>query len=456
MIISTIVMAACASAFAASADGPLAADVVAAVSPARVRADVDALCAFGTRHTLSETESATRGIGAARRYLREQLAAIPGVEASFEEFEAPKHPRLPEGGKVVNVVGVMKGTSPGAESRRYYIMGHFDTINLDRLDAKNDAPGGNDNASGTAVVLEAARVLAGKVPDATIVFLCTAGEEQGLFGAKFHAEGAKARGEKILAVLNNDIVGDPSVEFVDAGPLWNDRISAPAMVARKFVRVFSEGIPRNPSAEQLAQIRQLGSESDSPSRQIARYAVDVGVREKLPVLPMMVFRQDRFLRGGDHAAFNDAGFAAVRFSVPAEDYSRQHVNVTQRDGKPYGDLAEFVDAEYVADVTRLNAAMLYHMASAPLAPANVRIITAQLEQTTTLRWDSAAADTDGDVKYEVMWRWTTDPSWRVAKDAGTAREITLPVSKDNYFFGVRAYNAKGFRSPVVFAAAAKE
>lgn len=454
MMISTMVMAACVSAFAASADGPLAGDVVAAVSPARVRADVDALCAFGTRHTLSETESATRGIGAARRYLREQLAAIPGVEASFEEFEAPKHPRLPEGGKVVNVVGVMKGTSPGAESRRYYIMGHFDTINLDRLDAKNDAPGGNDNASGTAVVLEAARVLAGKVPDATIVFLCTAGEEQGLFGARFHAESAKARGEKILAVLNNDIVGDPSVEFVDADALWGGAMKP--RDARKFVRVFSEGIPRNPSAELVAQIRQLGSESDSPSRQIARYAVDVGVREKLPVLPMMVFRQDRFLRGGDHAAFNDAGFAAVRFSVPAEDYSRQHVNVTQRDGKPYGDLAKFVDAEYVADVTRLNAATLYHLASAPIPPANVRIITAQLEQTTTLRWETGGSDAASDVKYEVVWRWTTSAAWDGARDVGTAREITLPVSKDNYFFGVRAYNAKGFRSPVVFALTAKE
>ncbi|MDI1289109.1 MAG: M20/M25/M40 family metallo-hydrolase [bacterium] len=353
---------------------------------------------------------------------------------------------MPDGATIVNVVAVLQGTGDPAKTRRYYVVGHYDTINGDRMDPKADAPGANDDASGTAVVLECARVLAAHPLEATVVFLCTAAEEQGLVGAKLHAEAAAKRGDLIAGVLNNDIVGDPSVQYFDMEKGWVD--------ARHHVRLFSEGLPRNASAQELAEIRQLGKESDSPSRQLARFVFDVARLESLPVQPVPIFRFDRFLRGGDHTAFNEAGFAAVRFTVPAEDYSRQHQDVTERDGKPYGDVASFVDAGYVADVARLNTAVLFHLANAPAAPSRVRMVTKQLETGTTLRW---AANTEPDVGgYEVVWRRTTTPGWEGSFDAKSATEWVSEASKDNYFFGVRAYDVSGLRGPVTFAGSAPE
>lgn len=316
------------------------------------------------------------------------------------------------------------------------------------MDPECDAPGANDDGSGTAAVMEAARVLAGQRLDATLVFLCTAGEEQGLIGAKYHADQAAARGEHIAAVLNNDIVGDPR------GPGGD-----PATAARDRIRLFSEGLPRNPSATDLAKIRSLAAESDSPSRELARFIAEVANSEGTAVRPMLVFRLDRFLRGGDHSAFNDAGFAAVRFCEVHEDYKRQHQNVRQEpgpDGKPVrmGDLPEFVDEEYLAEVTRLNVTALVHLANAPSPPADARVITAQLSYDTTLRW---SASPEPDVAgYEVVWRDTTSPTWQGVQDVGNATEATINQSKDNCFFGVRAYDKDGFRSPVAFPAAARE
>ncbi|HYE02558.1 MAG TPA: M28 family metallopeptidase [Phycisphaerales bacterium] len=451
------------------------AEVARSIDAAQVRRDVDALAGFGTRHTMSETESPTRGIGAARRWLKaefERAAAASGgrMEVTFEEFEVPPGgpgSRTPEGAKVVNVVAVLRGTSEAAMGkgmgRRYYVVGHYDTRNSGALDVSADAPGANDDASGTAVVLACARALAARPAEATIVFLCTAGEEQGLLGAKLHAEQAAASGVPILGVLSNDIVGDPTAP---AGfP------ATPA--ARSLVRVFSEGIPRNATAEGLAKIRSLAAEGDSPSRALARYVEDVGRAYDLAVKARLVWRPDRFLRGGDHSAFNEAvvreatwprfawagwtGYPAVRFTELDEDYSRQHQTPrieTGADGRPvqFGDLPEYVDAEYVADVARLNAAALACLANAPTPPANVRIITAELTNTTTLRWEaSPEADVAG---YEVVWRETTSARWEHARDAGAALEATIELSKDDYFFGVRAYDRDGYRSPVVFAGAA--
>lgn len=431
-----------------------AAKVVASVSADRCREAVDTLCSFGTRHTLSATDDPARGIGAARNWLKAQFEEIAAttdgrMTVSLESFDVPKSPsipRLPNGATVVNVVAVLQGTSEAAKARRYYVVGHYDTINAERLDATGDAPGANDDASGTAVVLECARVLAAHPLEATVVFLCTAAEEQGLVGAKLHAEAAAKRGDLVAGVLSNDIVGDPGVKYYDMEKGWQS--------SRNHVRLFSEGLPRGSSAQELAEIRQLGKEGDSPSRQLARYILDIAQREALPVQPVPILRFDRFLRGGDHTAFNESGFSAVRFSVPAEDYSRQHQNVTQRDGKPYGDVPEFVDAGYVADVAKLNAAVLYHLANAPAAPAAVRMVTKQLETGTTLRWK---ANQEADVAgYEVMWRRTTSLKWEGSFDAGTTTEWTSEASKDNYFFGVRAYDKAGFRSPVTFAGAASE
>lgn len=429
---------------------PAPAAAMSRVNPDRALASVDRLASFGTRHTLSVTDGPVRGIGAARNWLKSEFAACAGVDASLEGFDVPKMPRLPEGARVVNVVGVLPGSMPEAAERRYYVVGHYDTINSDRADAIGDAPGANDDASGTAVVLECARALAGMKLDATVVFLCTAGEEQGLVGAKYHADSARGRGELILGVLSNDIVGDASIPFIPAEAIGKDN---PGTVsADTFVRIFSEGVPRLASAEEMARIRQLGAESDSLSRQIARFVVAVAEKEQTAIRPKMVFRPDRFLRGGDHSAFNEAGFPAVRFTVPTEDYSRQHVNVTEKDGKPYGDLAKFVSGTYVAEVARLNAATLVHLANAPRPPGNVRVVTAALETSTTLRWErSPEPDTAG---YELVWRETTSPDWQYSKDVGDVIEFRTAASKDNVFFGVRAYDKDGYRSPVAFAGAA--
>jgi Zn-dependent M28 family amino/carboxypeptidase len=425
--------------------------VVDAISPERVRADVDRLAAFGTRHTLSDTVSETRGIGAARRWLKaemEKAAAESGgrMTVSFEEFDAPKSTRLPNGGRLVNVVGVLKGTEPAAEARRYYVVGHYDSRNLDPMDAVGDAPGANDDGSGTSAVIEIARVLAKEKLGATVVFLLTAGEEQGLIGAKYHAEEAKARGEKIAGVLSNDIIGDP--------------MPAPGVEAKRRdreVRVFSEGIPRNPSAEELAQIRTLAMENDSPSRQLARFVAEIGDREGLPVRGVMVFRPDRFLRGGDHSAFLEAGFTAVRFTEFDENYDRQHQNVTEvtnADGttRREGDVPEYVDAEYVANVARLNAAVLVHLANAPEGPKKVRVLTAQLSNDTEVAWEAS----EGAAGYEVVTRATTSAAWETSRDVGNVTRARLGVSKDDVFVGVRAYGNDGWKSPVVFATAAKE
>lgn len=436
-----------------AAQPPMASEVMREISPENLRRIVDRLASFGTRHTLSETASTTRGIGAARAWIVRELEAASQAGGgrllvSAEEFTAPPGRRIPQPTPVVNIVAVLPGTMPQAADRRYYVVGHYDSMPSDVMDPRSDAPGANDDGSGTAVVMEIARVLASRPLEATVVFLCTAGEEQGLVGARYHADAAKARGERILGVLNNDIVGDP----------WGPG-GDPARTTRHLIRVFSEGLPRNPSAEELARIRELAGESDSPSRQLARFIHEVARRERTAVQPMLVFRQDRFLRGGDHIAFNDAGFPAVRFCEVHEDYRRQHQTPrveTGPDGTPvqYGDLPQFVDAEYLADVARLNAAVLVHLANAPSPPPNARIVIAGLDYRTTLRWDpSPEPDVAG---YEVVWRDTTEPLWTHARDVGAATEATIDESKDNVFFGVRAYDRDGYRSPVAFPVAARQ
>lgn len=432
-------------------------ELAARVSPDIIFGHVEALAAFGTRNTLSATDHPTRGIGAARNYIRIQMEDFASVmpraaygaggemTVSFEAFEQPPTPngRIPEPTELVNVVGVIPGTvSP---ERRYYVVGHYDSRNSDGLDREGDAPGANDDASGTAVVMELARVIAEHGPlESTVVFLATAGEEQGLLGAKYHADGAAARGEKILGVLNNDIVGDPGgAEGVPPTP-----------GAKHFIRLFSEGIPRNADAKTVAEIRSLAGESDSASRQLARYIAEVAATYDLPVKPKLIFRPDRFLRGGDHLAFAEVGFPAVRFTEFDEDYSRQHQNVTEKDGRPYGDVPEYVDKEYLANVARLNLAAMVCLANAPSPPPRARLLTKELTNNCTIRWDaSPEPDVAG---YEVVWRDTTDPTWRHAKDVGNVTEYTLEMSKDDWFFGVRAYDKDGYRSPVSFPVASRE
>ncbi len=424
--------------------------MLAAVSPQQAKAVVEALVTFGTRHTLSETESQTHGIGAARHWIYrefEKMALLSGrtgdqaMQVSFDSHTyGPDRRRVPVQTEIVNVVAVLPGSMPQARNRRYYVIGHYDSRASEALDAKSDAPGANDDASGVAVVMELARVMSQHRYDATIVFMATAGEEQGLLGARLHAQTAREHGDDIRAVLSNDIVGDPK------GPSGN--------VYDKQIRVFSEALPRNLSAEELAQIRRLGMENDSPSRQLARYVAETARQLGLPVQPMLVNRTDRFLRGGDHTSFNEAGFPAVRFTIVEENYDRQHQNVREQDGVRYGDLPEFVDANYLAGVARVNGAALACLANAPSAPENARIVTSQLGNDTLLRWEpSPEPDVAG---YEVVWRLTTEHEWSHLRDVAITTESTLKINKDNYFFGVRAYDKDGYRSPVTFCADAAQ
>jgi hypothetical protein len=300
------------------------------------------------------------------------------------------------------------------------------------LDVKGDAPGANDDGSGTAVSLECARVLSKLKFPATIIFLTVAGEEQGLNGSHHFAKMAKEQGWNIEAVLNNDIVGgdrsaeqDPSV-----------------------VRVFSEGLPAAATEQEIRRIRGLGGENDSASRQVARYIADVGRAYDVGVKPVLVFRLDRYLRGGDHYSFNQQGFAAVRFTEFREDFHHQHQNVRTENGTEYGDLAKFVNFDYVAHVARLNAAALASLASAPAPPENVHLLTKDLENDSTITWQASPGTQATD--YEVLWRATTSPEWEHVQKVGNVLRATLNLSKDNVIFAVRAADGSGHRSlPVV-------
>ncbi len=310
------------------------------------------------------------------------------------------------------------------------VTGHYDSRNSDTFDANGIAPGANDDASGVAVSLECARVLSKMKFPATVIFLTVAGEEQGLNGSSHFAKMAKAQGWDIEAALNDDIVGgnrdpqqDPSV-----------------------VRVFSEGVPIAANEKDVRMIRNLGGESDSASRQVARYVAEAGRTYKTGVKPLLEFRLDRYLRGGDHISFNEQGYAAVRLTEYREDYHRQHQNVRSENGIEYGDVIKWVNFDYVANVARLNAATLASLAAAPAPPAKVRLQTKELENNSTITWDASP----GGPSYEVLWRATTSPEWEHSEAVGNVTRITLPMSKDNVTFAVRAVDSHGHRSlPVV-------
>ena len=427
-----------------------------AVSPQRLRSDVDTLCAFETRHTLSDTQSDTRGIGAARRWLKREFESIAqasgrtGDEAMRVWFDTHRVEadgrRISRDVDVVNVVCEIPGSMPEARDRLYYVIAHYDTRNLDVMDADGLQPGADDDASGVALCLELARVLSKHRLDATVRLMPVAGEEQGLYGSRLHARALAEAGENVAACLSSDVVGDPT------GPGGRE--------ARDRIRLFSEGLPANlfqgddQALGKLASIRRYAIESDSPSRQVARIIDEVARIHDLPVKPTLVFRPDRFLRGGDHTGFNEAGLPAIRFCEVYETYERQHENVRVENGVHYGDTPEYVDEHYLADVTRLNAAALVHMANAPASPSNARVIVANLANDTTLRWD---ANPEPDIAgYEIVWRETTSPVWQHSKNVGNVTEGTVDLSKDNWAFGVRAYDRDGYRSPVSIPRAARE
>jgi hypothetical protein len=413
------------------------------VSAERIRANIEKLASFGTRSTISAQDPAAiaagRGIGAAREWIKsefERYAKDCGgcLEVKTDAFTEPAADRIPQPTDLTNVYAVLKGTDAENAKRIVLVTGHYDSRNSDILDTKGDAPGANDDASGAAVSLECARVLSKMKFPATIIFLTVAGEEQGLNGSQHFAKMSKSQGWNLEAVLNNDIVGGDKSAEQD----------------RSVVRVFSEGVPAAATDQDVRRIRALGGENDSASRQLARYIADVdrAYKNEVGVAPVLVFRLDRYLRGGDHSAFNQQGFAAVRFTEFREDFHHQHQNVRTENGIEYGDLAKFVDFDYVAHVARLNAATLASLASAPAPPANVHLLTKDLENDSTLTWDASPGGPAAE--YEVLWRATSSPEWEHAQKVGSVKRITLKLSKDNVIFAVRAVDAAGHRSlPVV-------
>ncbi|MGB8594252.1 MAG: M28 family metallopeptidase [Candidatus Sulfotelmatobacter sp.] len=411
------------------------------VSAERIRANIERLVSFGTRLTISAQDPAAigagRGVGAAREWLKsefERYAKDCGgcLEVKTDAFTEPAADRIPQPAEITNVYAVLRGTDAENAKRIVLVTGHYDSRNSDTLDTKGDAPGANDDGSGTAVSLECARVLSKLKFPATIIFLTVAGEEQGLNGSHHFAKMAKDQGWNIEAVLNNDIVGGDRSAEQD----------------RSVVRVFSEGLPAAATEQEIRRIRGLGGENDSTSRQLARYIFDVGRTYDAGVTPMLVFRPDRYLRGGDHYSFNQQGFAAVRFTEFREDFHHQHQNVRTEDGIEYGDLTKFVDFDYVAHVARLNAATLASLASAPASPASVHLLAKDLENDSTLTWENSPGGSASG--YEILWRATTSPEWEHVEKVGDVTRTTLKLSKDNVIFAVRAVDAQGHRSlPVV-------
>ena len=419
---------------------PILHEIVAAVSAERIEADIRKLAGFGTRHTLSDTVSELRGIGAARRWIKAEFERISErcggcLEVFYQTSLVGGTRRIPDTVAVVNVIAIQRGmTDPG----RYVIMsGDIDSRASDALDGETDAPGANDNASGMAGALEAARVLTKHRFAASIVYAGLSGEEQGLFGGQKMARVARDEGWRIEAVLNNDMIGN-----VDGQSGVSDNTVA---------RVFSEGV-RADETERVARLRRFsGGEVDSPSRNLARY-IDRIVDDYVPNLDlMMIYRLDRFGRGGHHRPFNDVGFPAVRIMEANEDYRRQHQNVRVENGVEYGDVVGEVEFDFAAKLTAVNAVTLAALAWAPPPPSGVEIRGA-VRPSTTLSWTPIDRDRAPDLAgYRVYWRRTDAPQWQWSVFVGDVERHTLRnVVIDNYIFGVASVSTEGFESPVVF------
>jgi Peptidase family M28 len=420
------------------------AEAIRQVSADRIRQTIEKLVSFQNRSTISAQDEASikagKGIGAAREWIKAEFERYSKecggcLEVKTDTFTEQPAERIPKPTEITNVYAVLRGTGAEQANRIVLVTGHYDSRNSDTFNGTDPAPGANDDGSGTAVSLECARVLSKaalnkvKFP-ATIIFLTVAGEEQGLNGSKHFAQMAKQQGWKLEAVLNNDIVGGDRSPQQDAS----------------VVRVFSEGLPAAATEAEIRRIRMLGGESDSTSRELARYVADVGRSYDTGVKPLLILRLDRFLRGGDHYSFNQQGFTAVRFTEFREDFNHQHQTPRTENGIEYGDLSKFVDFDYVAHVARLNAATLASLASAPAPPASVKMLTKDLDNDTSLTWEPSA----GATAYEVVWRSTNAADWEYVLTVTSGSRATLKVSKDNVIFGVRAVDAAGHRSlPVV-------
>jgi len=409
------------------------------VSADSIQSYINTLVAFGTRNTLSTQTDSKRGIGAARNW----------VLKKFTEFSKNSHGRLtafidtvtiqPDGKRVNapivlgNVVATLKGTDP-ADKRIFIISGHLDTRRTDVMDKEGDAPGADDDGSGTSAVIECTRIMSKHSFPATIIFVAVSGEEQGLLGSTFMADKARRENWNIEAVFNNDIIG-------------SNNSNETSIINNTQVRVFSEGIPVYETEKNIRKIMSLGLENDSKSRELARYTKEIGERYVDNLDVVLIYRTDRFLRGGDHLPYLKNGFSAVRITEMNENFTRQHQDIRVENGIHYGDVPEHIDYEYLRKNTAMNLSNLANLAKAPAVPNDVKIEVKNLTNSTTLSWNAPAF---GNVKgFYILMRETSSPVWQ-RKIFTTDKEITLPYSKDNYFFAVQSVSITGNESlPVI-------
>jgi hypothetical protein len=403
------------------------------ISPQRIEAYIAKLVSFETRHTMSDTTSDKRGIGAARRWIKSELercgaGANGRLQVAFDSHIAPVSARISKPTEIVNVVATLPGTQAASKDRLYVVSGHYDSRNTDIMDAEGIQPGANDDASGTAAVMEMACVMAREKFDATLVFMTVAAEEQGLLGAAHWAELAKQNNWNVAGMFTNDIIGSSRA---DDGRIDNAQ-----------VRLFAESLPNvKEMSDANRTLLATGGENDSISRNLARHVKEVGERYVPKFKVSVIQRRDRYLRGGDHMPFLERGYAALRFTEPNEDFNHQHQNVRVENGVKIGDLIEYTDPDYIAKVARVNTAALATLALAPAAPQQVKMLTAKLENDSTLAWK---ANNEPDLAgYRIVWRETTAATWQGAQYVGNVTQATVKLSKDNVFFGVQAIDKDG-------------
>lgn len=413
-------------------------EIIDSVSAERIEADIRKLAGFGTRNTFSDTVSDTRGIGAARRWIKSQFDNISNscdncIDVFYQKdfVTTQDGDRIPHDAWVVNVVAVQKGTK---YPNRYILMsGDIDSRASNTMDFETDAPGANDNASGMAGTIEAARVLSQYEFESSVVYVGLSGEEQGLFGGKGLAEYARENDWEIIGILNNDMIGN--IEGVDG------------VIDNRTFRIFSEPVPPNETERERTMRRFYGGEVDGISRQLARY-VNKTTETYMPEMnPMMIYRLDRFGRGGHHRPFNDLGFPGIRIMEAHENYNRQHQDIRTEDGIEYGDVIEGVNFDYAKKLTAVNAINMASLAWAPPAPKDVEI-GGIVEPSAKLRWAKVEGEIAG---YKIYWRETTEATWQYSKFVGDVNEFTLDgIVIDNFFFGVAAVGKDGHESVVVF------
>ena len=410
------------------------------ISSTNIENSINTLAGFGTRHTLSSQTDPNRGIGAATNWVYDQFqqyAAASNGRLTVEKqtFHQPPGPRDPDGVDVTNVIGTLHGAQPESEGRTYVVSGHLDSRVTNVLNATSDAPGADDDASGVATVLELARVMSKHSFDATIIFAVVSGEEQGLFGSTYLANQLFAAHVNVAGDFSNDIVGSS--------------LGMNGVRDRHDLRVFAQGPWPDETPQEAATRRTMGGENDSPPRQLARF-VREAAQAAIPKMNVwIIYRRDRFLRGTDNGPFLDHRYPALRMTEPNEDYRHEHQDVRVENGVQFGDLPQFVDFDYVANVARVNLSALAALANGPAAPQGVRVEASTLTVDTTLMWQP---NTEPDLAgYEIVYRDTNMPYWQHTIPVGNVTSYTVQgITKDNFIFGVRAVDRDGNRSVVTF------